>query len=206
VPDETVRRLPAYLRTLLLLLGAGHKTIASRDLAGHIGANPWQIRKDLSYFGGFGKRGVGYDIDRLIKQTKKILRLDVVHKVALVGAGNLGSAVLAYLGFQMFSFEVAAAFDSNPKKVGKKIRNVVIEDVSRLGYLKRRGINIGIIAVPRQAAQETADKLVGAGVMGILNFSPCFITVPKNVKVITIDIAMDLARLPYYMPKQLPAQ
>lgn len=205
VPGETIRRLPTYLRSLLLLLDQGNKSISSRGLADFIGANPWQIRKDFSYFGDFGTRGVGYDIEKLAKQVKKILRLDVVHKAALVGVGNLGLAVLAYPGFAVYGFEVAAAFDVSPQKVGRKVHNVVIEDVSELGTLKRRGIDIAIIAVPRDAAQQTADELVKAGVRGILNFSPCYITVPKKLKVITIDIAMDFARLPYYMPRQAGA-
>jgi redox-sensing transcriptional repressor len=108
--------------------------------------------------------------------------------------------VLAYPGFKMFGLEIAVAFDANPKKVGKKINNVRIEEASKLRTLKRHKIELAIIAVPRDAAQKTADSLVKAGVRGILNFSPCYISVPKKVKVITIDIAMDLARLPYYMP------
>ena len=200
VPDETIRRLPGYLRALLFLSKQGRNIMSSRTLAGFIGVGPWQIRKDFSYFGGFGKRGVGYDIAKLVKQIKKILKLDIVHKAALVGVGNLGSAVLAYPGFGLYSFEIAAAFDVNPRKVGRKVEGVVIEAMSELQTLKKRGIDIGIIAVPRRAAQETADSLVKAGVKGILNFSPCYLTVPKKLKVIAIDIAMDFARLPYYMP------
>jgi redox-sensing transcriptional repressor len=162
--------------------------------------NPWQIRKDFSYFGGLGKRGVGYDVSQLAKEIKKILRLDTVRKAALVGVGNLGSAVLAYPGFKIFGFNITVAFDSDPRKIGRKIKNVQIENVSNLSTLRRRKIDLGIIAVPGDAAQQTADALVKAGVKGILNFSPRYITVPGKIKVITIDIAMDLARLPYYMP------
>jgi redox-sensing transcriptional repressor len=200
ISDETIRRLPLYLRGLLFLSRLGLKSISSKDLAELIGVPSWQIRKDFSYFGDFGVRGVGYEVDNLSKQIKKILKLDIVHKAALVGVGNLGSAVLTHPGFKIYSFDIAAAFDNNPKKVGRKIENVVIEDVSNLRVLRRRKIKIGIIAVPRQAAQETADKLVEVGIRGILNFSPRYITVPKKIKVITIDIGMDLARLPYYMP------
>ncbi|MHC4396078.1 MAG: redox-sensing transcriptional repressor Rex [Planctomycetota bacterium] len=200
IPDETIRRLPIYLRGLLFSLEQGPKNISSQNLGALVKVNPWQIRKDFSYFGGFGTRGRGYDIAKLVKQIKKILKLDVVHKAALVGVGNLGSAVLAYQDFTTYGFDIAAVFDSSPKKIGKKVNNITIEDAGRLPKLKRRKIALGIIAVPRNAAQETADTLVKAGVKGILNFSPCFITVPKKIKVITIDIAMDLARLPYYMP------
>jgi len=200
IPDETIRRLPVYLRGLLFLSEQGQKSISSRDLADLVVVNPWQIRKDFSYFGDFGTPGVGYKIEKLAKEIKRILKLDVVRKAALVGIGNLGSAVLAYSGFKIYGFDIAAAFDNNPKKIGKKIGNIVIEDVSNLQVLKKRKINLAIIAVPQDAAQQIADALVKASVNGILNFSPCYVTVPKKVKVITIDIAMDLARLPYYMP------
>jgi redox-sensing transcriptional repressor len=200
IPDETIRRLPVYLRGLLFTAEQGKERISSQDLAYFVGVNSWQVRKDFSYFGGFGTRGVGYEIDKLARQIKKILRVDVVKRAALVGVGNLGLAVLAYSGFKMYGLEIAAAFDADPKKVGRKINNVKIEEVSKLRTLKRRKIELAIIAVPRDAAQKIADSLVKAGVKGILNFSPCYISVPKRVKVITIDIAMDLARLPYYMP------
>jgi redox-sensing transcriptional repressor len=200
IPDETIRRLPIYLRGLLFISEQGQQSISSLNLARFLGVNPWQIRKDFSYFGGFGTRGVGYNIEKLTKQITKILKLDVVRKAALVGAGNLGSVVLTYPGFRIYGFDIAAAFDNDPKKIGKKIKNITIEDISNLHTLKKRNINLAIITVPRDSAQQIADALVEAGVKGILNFSPCYITVPKKVKVITIDIAMDLARLPYYMP------
>ena len=201
IPDETVRRLPIYLRGLLFSLEQDQRSISSQDLGELVMVKPWQIRKDFSYFGGFGTRGRGYEITKLIKQIKKILKLDVVRKAALVGVGNLGSAVLAHEDFKTYGFDIAAAFDNSPKKIGKKVNNVTIEDTVKLASLKRHKIDLGIIAVPRKAAQETADALVEVGVKGILNFSPCFITVPKRIKVITIDFAKDLARLPYYMPK-----
>jgi len=198
IPDETVRRLPVYLRGLLFLSDQ-KQNISSRNLADFISVNDSQIRKDFSYFGAFGTPGVGYDIRKLIKQIKKMLNLSVSHKAALVGVGNLGSAILAYPGFRMYGFDIAAAFDNDPKKIGREINNVRIEDISSLRTLKRRKISLAIIAVPRDAAQQTADALVKAGVKGILNFSPLRITAPKKVKVITIDIAMELARLPYYI-------
>ncbi len=174
--------------------------MSSQDLADYLGANPWQIRKDFSYFGTFGTPGVGYNIKKLIKQIDRILKLDAGHKAALVGVGNLGSAVLAYPGFKTYGFDIVAAFDSDPKKIGRKADNITIEDISKVKSLKKRNIRLAIIAVPHSAAQQTADALVKAGVRGILNFSPWYITVPKKVKVISIDIAMDLVRLPYYMP------
>lgn len=200
IPDETIRRLPIYLRALLTSLDQRRKNMSSQELAELLGVNPWQIRKDFSYFGGFGKRGIGYDIEQLAKRIRKILKLDTVRRAALVGVGNLGSAVLAYPGFKMYGFSIAVAFDCDPHKIGRKIKNVRVEDVSNLPTLKKRKVDIGIIAVPQHATQQTADALVKAGVKGILNFSPCYIAVPKKIKVISIDIAMDFARLPYYTP------
>jgi len=200
IPEETIRRLPIYLRGLLLTSEQGQKSISSQKLADFVGVNPWQIRKDFSYFGDFGTRGVGYNVGKLTKQIKRILKLDVAQKAALVGVGNLGSAILAYPGFGIYGLNIDAAFDVNPKKIGRKIKNITIENVSKLWTLKKRKIKLAVMAVPSQAAQDTADALVKAGVKGILNFSPCCIAVPKKVKVITIDIAMDLAHLPYYIP------
>lgn len=192
--------MPVYLRGLLFLAENGRESVSSRNLAELLGVNAWQIRKDFSYFGDFGTRGVGYEIKTLTSQIKKILRLDIGRKIAVVGIGNLGSAVVAYRGFGIYGFAIAAAFDNDAKKIGKKTGNVEIEDVANLGTLKRRKIDLAIITVPQDAAQATADRLVEAGIKAILNFSPCYITVPKKVKVITIDIAIDLGRLPYYMP------
>ncbi len=200
IPDEAVRRLPIYLRRLLFLVEQRQQNISSKGLAELLGVNPSQIRKDFSYFGVFGTPGVGYKTEKLIRQIKKILRLDVVRKAALVGVGNLGSVVLSYPGFMVYGLDIVAAFDTDTKKIGRKVNNITIENASKLQTLRRRKIELAIIAVPPDAAQRTAEALVKAGVKGILNFSPCYIAVPRKVKVITIDIAMDLARLPYYMP------
>jgi redox-sensing transcriptional repressor len=200
IPNETVRRLPIYLRGLTLLSQQGLINISSNKLADFVNVNHWQIRKDFSYFGDFGKRGVGYNIETLIRQIKKILNLDVAHRAALVGVGNLGSAVLAYPGFKTYGFEITAAFDNDPVKIGTKVNNVIVENVSKLSTLAKRQVELGIIAVPEQAAQDAANALVKVGIKGILNFAPCRINVPKKIKVITIDIATDLARLPYYIP------
>jgi len=200
IPDETVRRLPIYLRGLLFLSEQDKQSISSQDLGKLLCANPWQIRKDFSYFGNFGTPGVGYNIKKLVKQIKKILQIDVVRKVALIGMGNLGSALLSYPGFRIYGFDIVAAFDTDPKKIGKKIKNVTIEDISNVHTLKKRKINFAIIAAPQHAAQQLANVLVKAGVKGILNFSPCCIIASKKIKVMSIDIATDLACLPYYTP------
>jgi redox-sensing transcriptional repressor len=200
IPDETIRRLPLYLRGLLFSSKQGWRNVSSQNLADFLSVNPAQIRKDFSYFGDFGTLGVGYNVKTLTREIKKILRLNVVHKAALVGVGNLGSALLAYPGFAVYGLDISAAFDNNPKKIGRKVKGITVENISDIDVLKKRNVSIGIITVPQNAAQETADALVKAGAKGILNFSPCYITVPKKIKVITIDIATDLARLPYYIP------
>jgi redox-sensing transcriptional repressor len=200
IPDETVRRLPVYLRAALHLSGRGVESTSSRGLAELIGIEPWQIRKDFSYFGDFGIPGVGYNLSHLIKHVNRILRLDTGQKAALVGVGNLGSALLAFPGFRMYGLEISAAFDIDKRKIGRKRSGVLIEDVSTLTDLRGRDICLGIVAVPESASQQIVDVLAEAGVKGILNFSPRHVVASRGMKVITIDIAMDLARLPYYVP------
>jgi redox-sensing transcriptional repressor len=200
IPDEAVRRLPIYLRGLLFSHQEGRESISSTKLAELLGVSPTQIRKDFSYFGGFGTPGVGYDVAALSKQIRAILKLSVPRKATLVGAGRLGSALLGYPGFRMYGFEIAAVFDNNPKKIGRKLGGITIESISVVKTLNKRKINLAIIATPGEVAQDVAESLVKAGVRGILNFAPRYLAVPKKVKVITIDIAMDLARLPYYLP------
>jgi len=200
IPNETVRRLPVYLRGLALMREQGLTSASSDKLADLVNVNSWQIRKDFSYFGEFGTRGVGYDIENLATQIKKILKLDTIRKTALIGVGNLGTAIMAYPGFKTYGFHIAAAFDNDPRKIGQKINDITIEDISSIDSLNKRQVDMAIIAVPEEAAQNVADALVEAGVKGILNFSPRRIIVPKKIKVITIDIATDLARLPYYIP------
>ena len=199
IPDETIRRLPVYLRGLQYLLDGGRQSVSSASLAEFLHASAAQIRKDFSYFGDFGTRGVGYNIETLIKRIRAILKLSDTSGAALIGAGNLGSALLAYPGFRTYGFKITAVFDNSPAKIGKKLGGVRVEDVGGMDGLKDRGIKLAIIAVPAEAAQGVAEKLVTAGVSGILNFSPQFLSVPKKVKVITIDIAMELGRLPYYI-------
>jgi redox-sensing transcriptional repressor len=201
IPDETVRRLPVYLRGLMVSADQGHEHISSQLLADSVGVDAWQIRKDLSYFGDFGTPGVGYNIEKLARGIKKTLRLDVIRRAALVGVGDLGSALLAYPGFRLYGLDIVAAFDVDPNKIGKVVSGVEIENPAQIGALRQRDISLAIVAVPRSAAQTTVDQLVAAGIRGILNFAPSKVIAPKRVKVITLDIAMELARLPYYIPR-----
>ncbi len=200
IPDETVRRLPVYLRGALHLSQEGRESTSSRELADLIGVEPSQIRKDFSYFGDFGVRGVGYNLNNLIRHVNRILRLNTDPKAALVGVGNLGSALLAFPGFRKYGLEIAAAFDIDKRKIGRRKSGLLIEDVAALHTVGKRGIHLGIVAVPEIISQDIVDTLAQAGIKGILNFSPRYVIVPRGVKVITIDIAMDLARLPYYVP------
>ena len=200
IPEETVRRMPLYLRGTLELASQGADFISSQRLADHLGLTPWLIRKDFSYFGDLGKRGVGYDTRTLASRIKKILRLNVDRRAVLVGAGRLGSALLEYGGFGRYGLQIVAAFDRDGAKVGEMIGGVRVEHVNGLATVAGRGIDMGILAVPEESAQEIADALLMAGIRGILSFSPRHIAMPKKVKVIAIDIAMDLARLPYYLP------
>lgn len=200
IPDETVRRLPMYLRKLQLLAEQHSKNVSSTILADSLHIKPPQIRKDLSYFGDFGTPGVGYNTEKLLSKVRHILKLDSLHKTALVGYGNLGAALLRYSGFDAYGLEIVAVFDHDKKKIGRKVKSLAVEDIKKISGLDKRHITLGIIAVPVEGAQQVADMLVAAGVKGILNFAPTYLEVPKKVKVITIDIAMDMARLPYYMP------
>jgi redox-sensing transcriptional repressor len=199
IPKETVRRLPFYLRGLLRLSDEGVTRVSSQDVAGLLGVKPWLVRKDLSYFGDFGKPGVGYDLAELIQHIRAILKLDRANRAVLVGAGSLGSALLEFPGFEKYGLEIAFAFDCDPQRIGGRIGGVVIEDVAHLASVEQRDVNLGIVAVPQQVAQEVVDTLVHAGIKGLLSFSSLYIVAPDDVKVLTIDIAMDLARLPYYL-------
>ncbi|MBN1816127.1 MAG: redox-sensing transcriptional repressor Rex [Sedimentisphaerales bacterium] len=199
IPSETIRRLPMYLRAISFLRRQGQDYVSSRDLADQLHLKSPQIRKDFSYFGAFGVKGIGYRVDTLIGRIREILKLSGTQKAALIGAGRLGKALALYPGFGLYGFEIVEIFDVSPKKIGKKIGNTKIQSIKHLGNLEKRGIRLAILAVPAEAAQETAERLVEGGVRGILNMAPCYITVPKRVRVQTIDIAMELGILPYYV-------
>jgi redox-sensing transcriptional repressor len=199
IPDETIRRMPMYLRAFSMLKTEERPYISSRQLADRLHLNPPQIRKDLSYFGAFGTRGIGYPVASTAEQIRSILKLDVSQQAALIGAGRLGAAIASYPGFAMFGFDIAAIFDNQPGKIGTTVGKTVVEDIASIDRLKERGIRLAILAVPAEAAQHCTAALVDAGVKGILNLSPCYLDVPKRVKVVTIDIAMELGILPYYI-------
>ena len=199
ISEFTVRRLSNYFRILNDLEKRGIATVSSARLAELGNITSAQVRKDLSYFGAFGKRGIGYPVASTAKQIRGILKLDVTQKAALLGAGRLGAAIAEYPGFAMFGFDIAAIFDNDKSKIGTKIGNITVEDVARIDTIQSRDIHLSILAVPAEAAQSIADQLVQYGIKGILNLSPSYVEVPKRVKVVTIDLAMALGTLPYYM-------
>ena len=200
IPEDTVKRLSLYLRNLKYLAKEGVETISSEALAQDIYVSAAQVRKDLSYFGDFGTRGVGYSVRNLISKIESILGLDKRWSLALIGVGRLGSALLNYRGFQQFGFRFLAAFDNNPKKIGKVIGGVKIESYSEIErIIKKKRIKIAVITVPAPVAQEVTDRLVKVGIKAILNFSPRYLNVPPNVSIKTVDIAMEVGNLTYYL-------
>ncbi len=202
IPDIVIGRLPVYLRALNFLVAEGREITSSQELGDRLGISSAQIRKDLSHFGEFGKQGTGYDIVYLRDQLRQIMKVDKMWDVALVGAGNLGRAVADYGGFEGKGFRINTIFDTDPKLVGKTIghNKVQVQDVKELApTIKERGIQIGIIATPAEAAQGVARTMVDAGIKSILNYAPITITVPSSVRVQYIDPVVGLQRMTYYL-------
>jgi redox-sensing transcriptional repressor len=203
VPEKTIRRLSLYYRYLHFLSQQGTVSISSRSLADLLETKPSQIRKDLSYFGGFGKTGKGYNVPELKNQIAKILGLEQGRKVAIVGMGNLGMALVAYKGFEVLGFQVVAVFDKNTRKIGKKYRGRVCQDMAGFAQTaKREKIEMAVLTVPAEAAQEVAQTVVSAGVRAVLNFAPVHLNVPKNVRVSNVDLASELKSLSFYVSGQ----
>jgi len=200
VPDIVIGRLPIYLRTLNFLLDEGREITASQELADKLGISSAQIRKDLSHFGEFGKQGTGYEIKYLREQLRRILKVDREWDVALVGAGDLGHAIAHYGDFDSNGFHIIAVFDSNPRKIGAKMGRFQILDSESTGtVIQDMGIQIAIIAVPADSAQQVADTLVEAGVRAIMNYAPITLNVPSEVQVQYIDPVVHLQRMTYYL-------
>ena len=201
IPDIVISRLPIYLRALDRLAQDGHEVTSSHELGRHLGISSAQIRKDLSHFGGFGKQGTGYKIAFLKEQLRQVLKVDREWEVALIGAGDLGSAVARYKGFTNRGFYVACAFDSSPEKIGKTLGDFTILPMSDIQkVITERGIKIAMIAVPAENAQEVADTVIAAGVRAILNYAPINLNVPDDVRVQYIDPVLHMQRMTYYLP------
>src|SRR5439155_6320983 len=198
VPNPAVRRLSLYLRQLESFKKKDRRTISSKQLGESLGLTDAQVRKDFAYFGQFGHPGIGYRVDDLIGQVKRILGTDKIWNVLLVGAGNLGRALLAYRGFEQKGFRMVAVFDADPSKLGKKVGEFAIQPMSELkATVSTQSIRLAIIAVPADNAQEVADQLVAAGVRGLLNFAPVSITVPGEVALNAVDLAVQLEQLSF---------
>ncbi len=200
VPAIVVGRLPLYLRTLQFLKNEGKRVTSSQELAERLGLTSAQIRKDLSYFGEFGKQGTGYAIEFLEEQLRGILNVNRQWNVFLVGVGDLGRALAHYRGFQANGFRLVALFDNAPKKIGGKVGDLTIHDTSAMPrVIAEKKLRIAILAVPAESAQAVAEQLVGLGVRAILNYAPVTLSVPPKVKVYYIDPVAALQGMTYYL-------
>ncbi|NMM54177.1 redox-sensing transcriptional repressor Rex [Paenibacillus aquistagni] len=203
ISEAVVRRLPIYLRHLMELKQREVLTVSSQDLGQKLDLNPAQIRKDLAYFGDFGRKGIGYDVSYLIEQIRHILKLDQEVHVGLVGAGKLGHALCNYSVYLNDNMKIVAVFDVMPNKVGSQINNLTVMAMDDLrDTVRRLNIRIGIITVPAPEAQHVADQFVEAGVEAILNFAPVILKVPSHIRVHAADFTTDLFSLAYYLQEE----
>lgn len=200
ISESTIRRLSKYYRSLEHLIAKKVDTVSSEQLAEIDGITSAQVRKDLSFFGTFGKRGLGYNTRSLKNQIGEILGLQQEWRVAIVGAGNIGRALANYGEFKKQGFKICLMMDSSPEKIGEKINDLPIEDTAKLGELvKAKKIDIAILAIPANVAQKTADELVKAGVRAILNFAPISLKVPPKVLVKNENTAIEIESLSYFL-------
>ncbi len=204
ISELTTARLSVYLRCLNKLAEAGVETVSSQALADQFHLNSAQIRKDLAQFGEFGTRGVGYSVEELRAHLTSILGLDTPRRVAVVGAGHLGTALANYNGFRASNFTVAALFDADPQKIGRAVGDsrVPVYDVAEIARVVReRRIDVGVIAVPARAAQRVLNQLMSAGVKAVLNFAPARLRPRPGVKVKTVDLTTSLESLSYHLAR-----
>lgn len=202
MPRATVQRLPLYLQCLADL-PAGRGSIPSEELASRAGVNSAKVRKDLSYLGSYGVRGVGYNVEHLQFEIRRELGLTRDWAVVIVGVGNLGTALANYGGFLERGFQVVGLFDSDPKKLGRRVNGLAIEPVNAIGKaVEKRQVSIGVITTPASAAQEVADRLAAAGVKSILNFAPVVIRVPDSVELRRVDLSTELQVLSFYLQRR----
>jgi redox-sensing transcriptional repressor len=200
VPIPTLERLTTYLRCLIDIRASGTETISSAQIERQTGVNAAQFRKDLSYFGEFGKPGVGYNVTELEGRIARILQIHRVQPIVLVGAGNLGSALMGYPGLKEHKFHIVTAFDNDPHKIGRRLWDIDVLDLRRIGEVNDvLGARIAILAVPSQAAQSVSEKLVEAGIRAILNFAPIILRVPRHVVVRNVSFLQELAVLSYHL-------
>ena len=206
VPEATVARLATYLRVLGTLAERSVATVSSEELAVAAGVNSAKLRKDLSFLGSYGIRGVGYDVTTLTEQISRTLGLTVHRAVALIGVGNLGQALAGYAGFASRGFRIAALLDADPSRVGTEIRGLLVRDITELAdVVAEHDIMIGVLAVPAGAAQDVCDRLVEAGVTSILNFAPVVVSVPPHVHLRKVDLAAELQILSFHETRKAAA-
>ena len=202
VPKAVVARLSLYLRELQQLVNDDKRTVSSQVLGTRLGVTGAQVRKDFTYFGQFGYPGVGYRCDELISEIKRILGTDKTWPVALIGCGNLGQALLGYRGFEKQGFEVVAAFDISPHLIGTKLAGLTVQDIAELpDWVAEKNISLVILAVPADAANEAVEVIVRSGVTGILNFAPVTLKLPKRIRVVGVDLAIELEQLAFGVAK-----
>ena len=202
ISELTTNRLSVYLRCLNEMSAQGAKTVSSDGLAKKFHLNSAQIRKDLAYFGEFGVRGVGYYIDDLRKHITKILGLDKRHCVGIVGAGRLGTALADYYGFAQSNFTVAALFDADQNKIGQKVGEVEIFDIKDFSeVVKKNKIDVAVLAIPAEFAQDVLEKVTEAGIKAVMNFAPIPLRVTGDVKIKTVDLTISLESLSYFLAK-----
>ncbi|HEU5125632.1 MAG TPA: redox-sensing transcriptional repressor Rex [Verrucomicrobiae bacterium] len=200
IPRKTIYRLSVYLRCLARLKENNIQTVSSEALAKVAGVKSTQLRKDLAYFGQFGTRGLGYAVSELSKMISDELGTTSLQPVILVGVGNLGLALLSYRGFEKEGFEIVAAFDAEPKrKRDKKLNQPLLGMDEMPEFIRQHNVKMAILSVPAEAAQEVANQLIDAGVAGILNFSPIVLSVPEEVMVNNVNLAIELENLSYFI-------
>ena len=205
IPAVVIDRLPVYARALTLLEDSGRDVVSSQELGTLLGVTPAQIRKDLSYFGRFGKQGRGYNVQRLAQELRQILGLDRQWSMILIGVGHLGQAILTYDGFQPQGFIIVDAFDVDDEIVGTRVGGVMVHPVSSLKeYLEKRQVDIGIVAVPAAEAAEIINMLVAGGVRSILNYAPIAVPVPERVEIKNIDPVLALQSMTFYLKNSPP--
>lgn len=198
IADSTVRRLSAYLRFLEDFETRGLSTISSEELANRGGTTSAQVRKDLSFFGSFGKRGLGYSVPELAGRLREILGLGKEWRVVIVGAGKIGAALAQYRGFRHRGFNILAAYDNNAEKIGRKLEGIPVRDIAQLERdIQRDHPDIVVLTVPGEAAQKVVDRVVKAGVKAILNFAPAQLHAPADVAIKTVNMAMELEGLSF---------
>jgi redox-sensing transcriptional repressor len=199
IPRKTIYRLSIYLRCLARLHENGIGTVSSEALAKAAGVKPTQLRKDLAYFGTFGTRGLGYDVTELFKKISEELGTSRLQPVILVGIGHLGLALVSYRGFEKEGFEIVAAFDADPRrKRDKEIKQPIYGMDELPEFVKKQNVKMAILTVPAAVAQEVANHLIEAGIAGILNFSPIVLSVPEEVMVNNVNLAIELENLSYF--------